>query len=351
MSWLAASLLVSVLSRPVFGDADRVMQRVAESTLRFSAGGSAVMIDRGGYFMVHRSFVNSDQMVGENAQHKLVALNVVVIDEISQTALLKARTPEDIAGMVPVTPASRSQVEGQKIYALLSTGLVSGDFGTGSRPGVFSPGMRVVPVCEIHLEARSGWLGGALVFEKSGQFVGLLSATLEPAKMSKDTAAKASVPSGFGPKGLTVGYSLGLEVWNRVITGYRSPSHTPQHPTLGCFFKDAPQGVVVTKLVEGGAAARAGIETGDILTELNGQPIHGAVDLGAELFQMDVGDEVRFAGKRGTTRLTITAKLENYRPTATFSPAKLLHHQLDGRPTLVRIRLGGEGKVDERSWR
>jgi serine protease Do len=76
----------------------------------------------------------------------------------------------------------------------------------------------------------------------------------------------------------------------------------------------AKEGVLVTSVADGSAASQAGLKAGDVITSVNGSPIHSREDLVQALRQVD-GDEVSIGIVRDKKESTMKAKIEAPRRT------------------------------------
>lgn len=63
-----------------------------------------------------------------------------------------------------------------------------------------------------------------------------------------------------------------------------------QQPSIGIQYRDTPQGIVLTQVDGQGPAEAAGLQVGDLVTEINGIPAHDTADRQALLDGIDVGD-------------------------------------------------------------
>jgi serine protease DegQ len=72
---------------------------------------------------------------------------------------------------------------------------------------------------------------------------------------------------------------------------------TPQNPSRF--------GVLVTAVVPGSVADKAGIIVGDIVSELSGHPIKGPADLQSAVAASSVPSGITFKIYRGTTEMTL----------------------------------------------
>ncbi|XCH79007.1 MAG: trypsin-like peptidase domain-containing protein [Candidatus Dehalobacter alkaniphilus] len=132
--------------------------------------------------------------------------------------------------------------------------------------------------------------GGPLV-NFSGQVVGINSA-------KNDT-------QGFEGMGFAIPISDALPVIQQLIEkGFAS------HPALQinindryteeyASFKDWPAGCYIASVENGGAAAKAGIQAGDIITAINGTAITNSLELTHELFKYNPRDKVSVSYFRG----------------------------------------------------
>ncbi len=91
--------------------------------------------------------------------------------------------------------------------------------------------------------------------------------------------------------------TLGITVQSLTADQARQLGLTPQE-----------QGVLVTQVVPGSLAARAGIRRGDLLLDVGGQPIDSAAEFRGALQNFDPSTGVRLQVKRGNTRSFVFLK-------------------------------------------
>jgi predicted metalloprotease with PDZ domain len=70
------------------------------------------------------------------------------------------------------------------------------------------------------------------------------------------------------------------------------------------------QGIVVTDVLEGGAAKVAGIKVGDILTKINGTPVTSSPELQEQIAKYKPNDKITITLKRDNKDLTVNATLK-----------------------------------------
>jgi putative serine protease PepD len=140
--------------------------------------------------------------------------------------------------------------------------------------------------------------GGALV-DCSGDLVGINSAGASPPGDQGSVGLNFAIPSTlFGPLG------------NELIASGRV-----RHPTLGLqvagISESAAQqngvspGLFVQQVVQGGPAQEAGIQPGDIVTSIDGQPVRSPDDLTQLELGLDVGDTVEVTFERAGQSSTV----------------------------------------------
>jgi S1-C subfamily serine protease len=113
---------------------------------------------------------------------------------------------------------------------------------------------------------------------------------------------------------------------NRGQLGVSVLSLTPDYrKSLG--LGDDVQGALVSQVTEGSAAARAGIQTGDVITSVRGQPVKGAAELRNTIGMLKVGDSVDINLLRDGKPRRLTAVL---REVAQLADAGSVHSAFAG---------------------
>ena len=81
------------------------------------------------------------------------------------------------------------------------------------------------------------------------------------------------------------------------------------------FGLNGSEGVLISSVLEKGPADRAGVRPGDVITEIDGQPIDSAFDVVNAVGAKPPGSTVRIRGWRGTKALDFAVRLDS-RPRA-----------------------------------
>jgi len=127
---------------------------------------------------------------------------------------------------------------------------------------------------------------------------------------------------------------------NRGQLGVNTLSLTPEfRKSLG--LPDNAQGALVSQVMEGSAAAKAGIETSDVITSVRGAPIKSNAELRNTIGMLKVGDSVEIGLLREGKPKTVTAVLKE---PAQMSDAQSVHPALEG-AELVEVPEDSAGGV------
>jgi serine protease Do len=94
-------------------------------------------------------------------------------------------------------------------------------------------------------------------------------------------------------------------------------AQTGTEPWLGVHLASAPiRGALVSKVVPGSPAAAAGIRPGDVITQLDTQPIEASATFASAISGMQAGERVDIQLQRGAQRFTVHVALAS-RPLGT----------------------------------
>ncbi len=179
----------------------------------------------------------------------------------------------------------------------------------GQEQSTSSSGTISIPVIQTDAAINPGNSGGALVND-SGELIGVVVAIA--------TAGGSSGSSGSIGVGFAIPADLAERVANELIE-----NGTATHGLLGATVRDASSadgsivGAVVVDedgIVSGGAAEAAGLREGDIVTQLDGVPITGSIDLTAQVRLHAAGAEAELVYVRDGEEHTVTVTLGTYQP-------------------------------------
>ncbi len=253
------------LFRQFFGNRLPAVPETPETGL-----GSGVIISTNGYIVTNNHVVDGAKQVTVTlSDGRELQARVVGRDPQTDIAVVKVSASD----LPAITFAASRKVEvGDRVLAIgnpfgigetVTTGIVS---ATGRRAGI---GLAYEDFIQTDAAINPGNSGGALV-DVEGRLVGINTAIL-------------SRSGGFQGVGLAVPADLvgnvadNLVAHGKVVRGYLGVGIQDLTPGLADQFGiKAAAGALVTDVRSGGAGAKAGLKSGDVITALNGQAIDNA---------------------------------------------------------------------------
>ncbi|HEV2087548.1 MAG TPA: trypsin-like peptidase domain-containing protein [Cryptosporangiaceae bacterium] len=290
-----------------------VVRRVEPSVVTVFVGqgsGSGVVYRNGGVV------VTNAHVVGEARQAELgladgsrTSATVVAVDRVTDLAVLQAERKD----LPPARFETGLPQVGQTVVVIgtplgfansVTAGIVS---GVGREiPGSAETTRALVDLIQTDAAISPGNSGGALV-NTAGQVVGINEAYIPP--------QAGAVSLGFAIPAATV-----VDVVDDLLATGRA-----RHPLLGiapapltpqlaeAFGIGVDAGVLVRQVTAGGPAAQAGVQPGDVITELAGEQVRSVEELLGALRKTEPGDEVKVGFYRGKDRRTLTVTLGEQR--------------------------------------
>ena len=174
--------------------------------------------------------------------------------------------------------------------------------GIVSAKGRSLPGDSVVPFIQTDAAVNPGNSGGPL-FDGSGSVVGI-------------NAQIYSQSGGYQGLSFAIPIDVALKVKDQIVaTGKAS------HGRLGVTVQDVnqslaesfgmkkPDGALIASVARNSAAAKAGLKPGDVITEVNGEPIVRSGSLSSVIGMASPGDKVKLKVWRDRSAIDIEAKL------------------------------------------
>ena len=174
--------------------------------------------------------------------------------------------------------------------------------GIVSAKGRSLPGDAVVPFIQTDAAVNPGNSGGPL-FDGSGAVIGI-------------NAQIYSQSGGFQGLSFSIPINLALKVKDQIVATGKAT-----HARLGVTIQDLnqslaesfgmpkPDGALVASVAPNSAAAAAGLKSGDVITEVNGQPVVRSGELSSLIGLSAPGDKVKLEVWRDHSPREIEAKL------------------------------------------
>jgi len=178
----------------------------------------------------------------------------------------------------------------------VTTGIVSALGRTGLTQGAYEN------FIQTDASINPGNSGGALV-DLHGELVGINSAIITPA--AGNVGIGLAVPSNMARAVLSQ-----ITRFGEVRRGRLGITMTDLTPSIAKELGvTAREGAVLTAVQPGSPAEEAGLRVRDVVTALDGRPIHGSGDMHVRLGLTPVGEEIELRIARGAETLTIRTRV------------------------------------------
>ena len=284
------------------------------TTQQGGAIGSGVIIDGRGYIVTNNHVVNGAQSMtvtlydGTNLQAQLVGT-----DPADDLAVVKITPPSKGLTVATIGDSSKLQV-GQDVMAIgnplgitqtVTKGIIS---ALGRNVSEGQGGATIPNAIQTDAAINPGNSGGALV-DMQGNLVGIPTLTaIDPQFNTPASGVGFAIPSNrvatVVPQIISSGSvthtgraALGVSVASVDANLAAQDNLSVNH------------GAYVASVVQNGAAASAGIQTGDVIVQINNTPVNDTQSLGEALASHNPGDTVAVHIYRGSQQMTINVKL------------------------------------------
>ncbi|WP_120337717.1 S1C family serine protease [Cryobacterium soli] len=306
--------------------------------------GSGVILSKDGYVLTNTHVVTLDGAAADakiqvkSSDGKLYSATLIGTDPVSDLAVIKL---DDAKDLTPITWADSSDLNvGDTAIAIgaplglsgtVTNGIVSAlnrsitvassaapttpdettpDGGDGNYFNYDLPGntpdnqaaQSSISLSVIQTDAaiNPGNSGGALLNSK-GELIGINVAIANAGGSSSSSAAGS----------IGVGFSIPANLAKRVSTEIID-SGSASHGLLGASVTSATStdsatvGALISEVSSGGAAQKAGLKAGDVVTNFNGVPITDATDLTAQVRTLAAGDTADLTYVRDGQSVTVS---------------------------------------------
>jgi serine protease Do len=289
------------------------------------ASGSGVIISNDGYIVTNNHVVDgADEVTVTLSNRKSFKAKVIGADPASDLAVIKI----DAQGLPFLLYGNSDDVKiGQWVLAIgyplnLETTVTAGIVSAKGRTLDINSRQSQTPLesfIQTDAAVNPGNSGGPLI-NPEGQLIGINSAIASPT-------------------GSYAGYSftIPVNIVKKIINDIMKFG-TPQRAFLGIQYprddmsdeqkkeqgiKDV-EGVYVMDVTPDGAASHAGIQKGDVITKLNGNPIYTGAELVGQIATYSPGDKINVTYKRDGKEFNISIQLRNNSGTTTMVRTSVL---------------------------
>jgi serine protease Do/serine protease DegQ len=290
----------------------------------FQSAGSGVIVDAKQGLIVTNAHVieNATEITVTLLDNRSLTAKVVGKDEGSDVAVLRVQAANLTA--IPIADSDRTEV-GDFVVAIgnpfgLGHTVTSGIVSALGRSGINPEGYE--DFIQTDASINPGNSGGALV-NLDGRLVGINSAILS--RTGGNIGIGFAIPSNMMKTVMDQLVKFG-EV-RRGVLGVNIQTLTPDiAESMGLA---NTQGALVSQVVEGSAAEKAGIKAGDVITAINGKPVKDAAALRNMIGLLGIGDRVDISLLRDGKPRRVTAVIGE-RDAAAEAEAAGLHSGLEG---------------------
>jgi serine protease Do/serine protease DegQ len=269
----------------------------------FQSAGSGVIVDaKNGYIITNAHVVeNATEITVQLLDNRSLTAKVVGKDEGSDVAVLKVQSAN--LTQIPIADSDRTEV-GDFVVAIgnpfgLGHTVTSGIVSALGRSGINPEGYE--DFIQTDASINPGNSGGALV-NLNGELVGINSAILS--RTGGNIGIGFAIPANMMK--IVMNQLIKYGAVKRGVLGVNIQTLTPdiaQSMDLG----NNVQGALVSQVLEGSAAEKAGIKAGDVITAVNGKPVKDAAALRNSIGLLSIGEKVDVSLLRDGKPRRITA--------------------------------------------
>ncbi len=306
----------------VAGIAARLLQNVVSISVQSSSGsgtGSGVVIRSDGYVLTNNHVVEAvagggTLTVSFNGSDAIeVPATIVGRDPDTDLAVIKVQTNSPLKAAT--LGQSRGLVVGDPVVAIgsplglagtVTTGIISALNRTVNVPGESGGSQPLFNAIQTDAAINPGNSGGPLVDAK-GQVIGINSAI---------ATLGGAVGSGSGSGSIGVGFAIPIDE-ARSVAEELIRTGKATHPAIGVQAMTATpatggrSGALVRTVIAGGAARKAGLQPGDIITAVNGTAVSSVDELIIAIREHAVGDTVTLTYYRSDVKQQAKTTLQD----------------------------------------
>jgi serine protease Do/serine protease DegQ len=269
----------------------------------FQSAGSGVIVDaKNGYIITNAHVVeNATDITVQLLDNRSLKAKVVGADPGSDVAVLKVQAGNLID--LPIADSDRAEV-GDFVVAIgnpfgLGHTVTSGIVSALGRSGINPEGYE--DFIQTDASINPGNSGGALV-NLNGQLVGINSAILS--RTGGNIGIGFAIPSNMMK--IVMNQLIKHGTVKRGVLGVNIQTLAPEiAQSMG--LPETTQGALVSQVVDGSAAEKAGVKAGDVVTAVNGRPVKDAGSLRNAIGLLAIGESVELSLIRDGKPRRVTA--------------------------------------------
>jgi serine protease Do/serine protease DegQ len=290
----------------------------------FQSAGSGVIFDaKNGYIVTNAHVVeNASEITVTLQDGRDLKAKIIGSDQPSDVAVVKV-DPAGLPPLIQIPLGDSSKVEvGDFVVAIgnpfglahtVTSGIISGLSRSGINPDGYED------FIQTDASINPGNSGGALV-NLRGELIGINTAILSRSggNIGIGFAIPVNMAHTVMDQLLRYGSVKRGQLGIRMSTVTPAIAHTLGLPTA--------VGALVDLVIEGSAAEKAGIRTGDVITSINGQPVKSNSELHNTIGLMRIGDKVEIGLLRDGKPLRLSAVITDANTSPPSAPTRESNH-------------------------
>jgi 2-alkenal reductase len=289
----------------VFARAEPTSSLFSDEQESVVQSGSGIIWDTAGHVITNNHVISGTAQIGVRlTSGEFVAAGVVGAAPNYDLAVLQLERARSVLRPIAIGHSADLQV-GQNTFAIgnpygLDQTLTSGIVSALGRRLPTVTAHEVKGMIQTDAAINPGNSGGPLL-DSAGRLIGLNSAII----------------SGSGASA-GIGFAIPVDIVNRVATELIRNGHVPL-PGIGIVAAQQGEatslgidGIIIVRTLPGSPAAKTGIEgvsvdgaIRDVITEVNGKPIHSMDELASTFEDAGIGSQVRLTIERGGQSRTV----------------------------------------------
>src|SRR3979490_2857402 len=251
--------------------------------------GSGVVVDKKGYILTNNHVVDqaTKVQVTLNGEQMPYTAKVIGIDEETDLAVIKIDVGHDLSaaklGNFDAVQVGDWALAIGNPFGFLQGSVTAGIISAKDRGNV---GQQFQRFLQTDAAINPGDSGGPLA-NMARQVVGINTAII--------TGGHGNEGVGFAlPSNMAIGVYNQLIANGKVTRGSIGVSFTETQGSNPIVLKElgAPYGIVLQRVESGSPAEKAGLQSGDVITSVNGEPVHNGSDLVNPIASTAVGNNI-----------------------------------------------------------
>lgn len=318
----------TMTSSQIYSTYGKSVVSVNIKTSQGEGAGTGFFISKEGYILTCHHVINGATAISVVTQDSTsYEAEVVGSDSDLDTAVLKIKNPGDTTFPAVVLGDSTTLTVGDNVTAIgnalgtLANTLTTGVVSAKDRAISMSDGT-AMNLLQTDCTVNSGNSGGPL-FNQYGEVIGIVNAKYSSSGGSMFNSNEASIEG--------IGFAIPINDVQDILSDLMEHGYVTGKPQLGITvstvssvtaqqYSNMVVGAYVNSVTEGSCAAKAGLQVGDIVTQVDGKDITTSAELIDAKNSHKAGDEMTLTVYRDNDYTTLKVTLDEQQPDAKTDP-------------------------------